>query len=229
MSLEEAGLSSGAGWDDELHFNTQMSSQWDSLVHWQDQKSGLAYNGIKVTKEALSVSHTAANEMPTLDHWHAIGGMVARGVLIDFKAWKESQLRAEGKTGEEATVHPFDGHRITVDEVEAVAQAQGVEFQPGDVLIIRTGLTEVLSAPTPDDFAKMGKRTISGLHGVLESAKWLWNKKFAAAAGDAWGFEALMPVHEDGSPADANELCRLCPELLPIARAALMLTSLMPI
>ncbi|KAH7027320.1 uncharacterized protein B0I36DRAFT_246750 [Microdochium trichocladiopsis] len=206
MSLKEAGISGGEGWDDELHFNTQMSSQWDSLVHWQDQKSGLAYNGIKVTKEALAVSHTAANEMPTLDHWHACGGMVARGVLIDFKEWKESQLRAEGKTGADAIVHPFDGHRITVEEVEAVAKTQGVEFRPGDVLVIRTGLTEILGAPTPEDFAKMGKMTISGLHGVAASAKWLWNKRFAAGAGDSWAFEALMPVHEDGSPADVSDL-----------------------
>lgn len=26
---------------------------------------------------------------PTLNHWHARGGLVARGVLIDYKAWAD--------------------------------------------------------------------------------------------------------------------------------------------
>ncbi|CAJ2501306.1 Uu.00g041590.m01.CDS01 [Anthostomella pinea] len=206
MTLKESGLSEGTGWDDELHFNTQMSSQWDSLVHWQHQPSGLAYNGIAVTKEALDAPTTAANSMPTLDHWHAAGGLVARGVLIDFKAWAEKKARTGGKTGEEAVFHPLDGHRITVEEVETVAKDQGVEFQHGDVLIVRTGLTEVLQAPTPEDFAKLQDGTQSGMHGVAESAKWLWNKHFAAVAGDAIAFEALMPLKEDGTVGSPNDL-----------------------
>ncbi|KAL7628562.1 hypothetical protein AAE478_000077 [Parahypoxylon ruwenzoriense] len=206
MTLREAGLSEGAGWDDEIHFNTQLSSQWDSLVHWHHQPSGLAYNGISVTKENLAAPTTAANTTPTLDHWHAAGGLVARGVLIDFKEWAEKRAQAEGKTGEDAVLHPLDGHRITVEEIEAVAKDQGVEFRHGDVLIIRTGLTEVLQAPEPEDFAKLQNGKISGMHGVLESVKWLWNKHFSAVAGDSWGFEALMPLKEDGSPGSPSDL-----------------------
>ncbi|KAI1142851.1 hypothetical protein F5Y05DRAFT_133881 [Hypoxylon sp. FL0543] len=206
MTLREAGISEGVGWDDEIHFNTQLSSQWDSLVHWQHQPSGLAYNGITVTKEALSAANTAANDMPTLDHWHAAGGLVARGVLIDFKEWAEKRARSEGKTGEDAVCHPLDGHRITVEEIETVAKDQGTEFRPGDVLIIRTGLTEVLQAPRPEDLGKLQNGKISGMHGVLESARWLWNKHFAAVAGDSWAFEALMPLKEDGSPGGPNDL-----------------------
>ncbi|KAI1335941.1 hypothetical protein F5Y15DRAFT_221065 [Xylariaceae sp. FL0016] len=206
MTLKELGLSQGAGWDDEIHFNTQLSSQWDSLVHWHHQPSGLAYNGIAVTKEQLAVSPTASNEMPTLDHWHAKGCLVARGVLIDYKAWAEKKARAEGKTGADAIVHPLDGHRITVEEIEKIAKDQGVEFQSGDVLIIRTGLSEILQAPKPEDFAKLQGGKVSGMHGVLESAKWLWNKHFAAVAGDAWAFEALLPLKEDGSVGGTDDL-----------------------
>ncbi|KAF3055799.1 hypothetical protein GL218_06886 [Daldinia childiae] len=206
MTLQEAGLSEGIGWDDEIHFNTQLSSQWDSLVHWHHQPSGLAYNGITVNKEALAVSNTVANTTPTLDHWHAAGGLVTRGVLIDFKEWAEKRAKAEGKTGEQAVFHPLDGHRITIEEIEAVAKDQGVEFRQGDVLIIRTGLTEILQAPRPEDFAKLQNGTISGVHGVLETAKWLWNKHFAAVAGDSWGFEALMPLKEDGTVGSPMDL-----------------------
>ncbi|KAI2465748.1 hypothetical protein F4781DRAFT_424557 [Annulohypoxylon bovei var. microspora] len=206
VTLREAGLSEGIGWDDEIHFNTQSSSQWDSLVHWQHQPSGLAYNGIDVNKEALSVANTADNTMPTLDHWHAKGGLVARGALIDFKEWEEKRAKSEGKIGEEAVFHPLDGHRITVEEIEAVARDQGVEFHVGDVLIIRTGLTEIMQAPRPEDLAKLQHAKVAGMHGVLESAKWLWNKHFAAVAGDGWAFEALMPLKEDGTQGGPNDL-----------------------
>ncbi|ETS85332.1 hypothetical protein PFICI_03357 [Pestalotiopsis fici W106-1] len=206
MTLEEGGISKSAGWDDELHFNTQSSSQWDSLVHWQHQDSKLAYNGIKVTHEGLSAETTSTNAMPTLDHWHGRGGVVARGVLIDFKAWYEARAAAEGKTGAEATFHPLDGHRITVAEMEHVAKDQGVEFRHGDVLIVRTGLTEIWGNPQPADLAKLGNFQLSGVHGSLETVKWLWNRHFAAVAGDSIAFEALLPLKEDGTPADMSDL-----------------------
>lgn len=148
--------------------------------------------------------------MPTLDHWHTSGGLVARGVLIDFKAWYEAKAIADGNSGEEAIFHPFGDHnRITVADLEAVAKDQCVEFRTGDVLIIRTGMTEVLEAPTPGDFAKMQKMQIAGMHGTLEAAKWLWNKHFAAVAGDSVSFEALMPIKEDGSVGSPEDLGKL--------------------
>jgi hypothetical protein len=144
--------------------------------------------------------------MPTLDHWHGTGGLVARGVLIDYKAWYESKAAAEGKTGEDAIYDPLDGHRITVAEIETIAKDQRVEFRPGDVLIIRTALTETLEGLRPEHWAKLQNTRLSGMHGNLESVKWLWNKHFSAVAGDAIAFEALMPVKEDGSPAGLEEL-----------------------
>lgn len=94
-------------WEDELDFNTQASSQWDSLVHMQHQPTGLAYNGFTVTEDGLTAPQTtAANPLPTIDHWHAHGGLVERGVLVDFKGYTEEQARP---------YHAFEGHRIAVD------------------------------------------------------------------------------------------------------------------
>jgi len=190
------------GWDDELEFNTQRSSQWDSLCHVVHGDAAQTYNGFSPTKEVLESQHTADNPLPTIDHWHARGGIVARGVLIDFKGYIDETT--------ETKFHPLDGHRITVADVEKVAAHQGVEFKHGDVLIIRTGYTEILEAPSPEDFAKFAAVTLSGLHGSIETARWIWDHRFAAVAGDAHAFEALPPVAEDGSEVELSGLGELC-------------------
>lgn len=173
-----------------------------------DQQSKLAYNGIEVTKEALSVSTTNENRMPTLDHWHQHGGLVARGVLIDYKAWYERKAAAEGKTGVDSVCDPIGGHRITVADIEAISKDQDVEFRQGDVLIVRTGMTEVLEAPTPEDFAKMQTLQFTGVDGSIDMAKWLWNKHFCAVASDSIAFEALPPRDENGRPVAIEGLGR---------------------
>ncbi|EJD42942.1 hypothetical protein AURDEDRAFT_126090 [Auricularia subglabra TFB-10046 SS5] len=183
-------------WDDEVEFNTQCSSHWDSLCHFLHQPSGLAYNGIACpSAEAFTKQTTEEVEQPTLDHWHARGGLVARGVLIDYKAWADAQ-------GKECP--PFAPERITVDELEAVAKHQGVEFRHGDVLVVRTGYTEALTELGADEQPKAlssGKGCI-GVHGSVDTARWVWNKHFAAVSGDMHGFEAIPPVKEDGTEAN---------------------------
>lgn len=192
-TLAELGMTKGAGLDDELEFNTQASSQWDSFVHWAHQATGASYNGFRATVDNVG----ASTDAPTVDKWHARGGVVARGVLVDFARWAE----ANGKD-----YHPFDAYRITVEEVEQVAAAQGVEFRPGDVLLVRTGVTEVWEAPSQQDMAKVMRGTISGLHGAVETVRWLWDRRFAAVVCDNNAVEAIPPVKEDGSVAVMEEM-----------------------
>lgn len=195
---ETMGASVGSAWDDELSINTQSSSQWDSLCHFQHQKSRLAYNGAKPAKVFFRAASTAANRMPTLDHWHERGGMVARGVLVDYKAYAEERGIAFGA---------FDGTRITVADIEACAAHQGVEFRPGDVLVVRTGATLHVDSNTAEDVATaMGGMKISGVHGCEETARWLWNKRFAAVTGDSNSFEAFPPLKPDGSEGGMSDL-----------------------
>lgn len=186
-------------WDDVVEFNTQSSSQWDSLCHFLHQPTGLAYNGIACpSSEAFTKATTEEVEQPTLDHWHARGGLVARGVFIDYKAWAQ----------EKGTDYsPFSARRITVEEIEEIAKHQGVEFRHGDVLVIRTGWTEAL-APLDGDGqlnALMTGTGCVGVHGTVDTARWVWNKHFAAVAGDMVGFEAIPPLKEDGSPGDPTK------------------------
>jgi hypothetical protein len=184
------------GFDDEIDFNTQFSSQWDSLCHYTT--GGTTYNGARPTQQGLEVQSTAENDLPTIDHWHARGALAGRGVLIDWKRYHEET------TGQ--AYHPLDGYRITPDDIEKAAKHQGVEFKHGDILIVRTGYTEMLEAPTPEDFAKFAAGTLSGVHGTVDTARWVWNHRFAAVAGDAHGFEAIPSLKEDGTPGGLSQL-----------------------
>ncbi|TDZ26855.1 hypothetical protein Cob_v001325 [Colletotrichum orbiculare MAFF 240422] len=197
LSFREGMSVDASAWDDELEFNTQASSQWDSLVHWQHQPSGLAYNNVKPCHEDMSATTTGANKLPTLDHWHSRGGIVGRGVLIDWKAYADEK-------GIEN--HPFDGNSVTVEDIEAVAAHQGVEFKPGDVFLIRFGATEVIDNLQPEDMAKLANMKLSGVEGSVETAKWFWNKHFSAVVADASAFEVFPPVKPDGSVGSMADL-----------------------
>ncbi|KAF1915397.1 hypothetical protein BDU57DRAFT_577030 [Ampelomyces quisqualis] len=162
----------------------------------------LAYNGIEVTKKALFKSTSKKNQMSTLDHWLERGGLVARSVLIDFKAWYERKAAAESKTYADAICHPIGGHRIIVNDIEAVA-----EDHNGEVLIIRTGMTEVFEAPigTRRFREDLQTRQFSGVNGTVAIAKWLWNQHFAAheeptvveGLGELWDLKALSAHCEE--------------------------------
>ncbi|KAF5244322.1 hypothetical protein FANTH_7766 [Fusarium anthophilum] len=189
------------GFDDEVSFNTQCSSQWDSLCHFNHQPTGTAYNGTKGSAEIFQQNfgdEDKDEKYPTLNHWHSRGCLVARGVLIDYKAWADKKgIRYD----------LFDAHRIQISEIEQVAAHQGVSFRQGDVLIIRTGFTEALSTMNgqQQSEALSAYRTI-GVDGSKESAKWFWNRHFAAVAGDAIAFEAMPPLNDDGTEGPVSGL-----------------------
>jgi hypothetical protein len=189
------------GYDDEVEFNTQCSSQWDSLCHFHHQESQSGYNGVQTNVDELI--QTYGNEdkdmkLPTLQHWHKRGGLVARGVLIDYKRYADENG---------IQYNPFDDHRISTDDLEKIAKQQGVEFKVGDVLIVRTGFTEALTGISGEKQQElMGSHRTCGVDGTDEAAKWYWNKHFAAVAGDAIAFEAIPPKRKDGTDGTVAEL-----------------------
>ncbi|KAJ5613341.1 hypothetical protein N7510_006535 [Penicillium lagena] len=186
MKLEDQQADLHFGFDDEVEFNTQASSQWDSLCHFLHIASGKAYNGAKPTVEALENSTEALQKLPTINHWHDRGCIVGRGVLIDFKSYAE----AKG-----ASYSPFSGFRIGMADIEAVAAFQGVTFRPGDILIIRFGFTEALGNMTGEEQAAAFSGTrFCGIEGSKDMAKWIWNQHFAAVASDNVAVEAMPPI-----------------------------------
>ncbi|KAL5041444.1 hypothetical protein BDW71DRAFT_201361 [Aspergillus fruticulosus] len=190
------------GFDDEVSFNTQCSSQWDSLVHFAHQPSGFSYNGVKPTKEGLLQADTPFHkdpDLPTLDHWHSRGGLVGRGVLLDYQAYADAHGRKYS---------PFEAHKITVTDLDAVAKWEHVELRQGDIVIVRSGFTKGLQdAATPEKQAEcMATHRAVGVEGNEATAKWFWNKHFAAVAGDAIAFECLPSTKEDGTEGTIGDL-----------------------
>lgn len=189
------------GYDDEVEFNTQCSSQWDSLCHVHHQESAKGYNGVQTNVKELTQEYGNEDhdqKLPTLNHWHKRGGLVARGVFIDWKRYADE---------EGIKFDPFDKDSFTPEDIEKVAKNQGVEFKPGDVIIIRSGYTEGLTGiPAQKQSELLSSHKACGVTGDVATAKWFWNKHFSAVAGDMIAFERMPPVRPDGSEGDVSEL-----------------------
>lgn len=130
---------------------------------------------------------------------------MGRGVLIDHKRWADSNGKAYS---------PFTDRRITIEEIETIAKEEGVTFKQGDIIIIRSGFTEELTGISSEEQTQKLGHKVCGVEGTPESAKWFWNKHFAAVAGDAIGFEALPPLI-NGKEGAINELGKSHPPRIP--------------
>ncbi|KAF5710884.1 3-(3-hydroxy-phenyl)propionate hydroxylase [Fusarium mundagurra] len=184
------------GYDDQIEFNTQISSQWDGLCHYLHQGTNLAYNGIKTSVDQLSQGSDKEKKFPTLNHLHDRGGIVARGVFIDYKAYAD----AFG-----IKMDMFNNDQIMIEDIEKIAKYQGVEFKYGDILIIRSGFTEALGAMADEEQVRvLASYRTCGVEGTKKAAKWIWNKHFSAVAGDMMGFEH-SPCIIDGKDGKGGE------------------------
>jgi hypothetical protein len=117
--------------------------------------------------------------------WVESGGIVGRGVLLDYASWAESH----GKS-----IALLSTTEITVSDLEAIAKAQGVVFHPNDILFIHTGYVKALDS-LPDTEAASYATNIPnaaiGIKSCEESLRWIWEKQFSAVAGDMPAFEAI--------------------------------------
>jgi len=175
--------------DDEISLNTQSSTQWDGFRHFADPASGLHYNGIK-SEDIL----TGATGRLGIDAW-ARKGIVGRGVLLDVYTWAQ-------KTGK--AYDPFTCHAITAEDLHACATAQNITFEPGNILLVRTGwLATYTSLPptqrTTQASLPLAQHTYAGLSASDSMKDFLHDTYFAAAATDSPMFEAWPPESWAGS------------------------------
>ncbi|OAP58543.1 hypothetical protein AYL99_07633 [Fonsecaea erecta] len=172
----------GSPWysyDDEISINTQSGSQWDGLRHWGHSGTGLYYNRIH-HDELLKTDRIG------IDHWSKRGGIVGRGVLLDYVAYAARHNIA---------YDAMTRHRITLDVLKDIAKEENVDIHPGDILLVRSGWIKWYNEHSPEERVakvKNGSEYV-GVDGSEEVVQWIWNSHFAAVGGDAIGFEAWPP------------------------------------
>lgn len=171
--------------------NTQASSQWDGFRHYADPKTGYFYNGV-LSHEILGDEdeELEATRKLGIDAW-AKHGIVGRGVLLDIFRW----ANATGKSYD-----PFSRHEITVEDLQACAKHQGVSFQTGDILLVRTGWLHhylSLSAGSQIDRSERSNGAsedhYAGLAASSSMKDFLHDNYLAAAASDNANFEVWPP------------------------------------
>jgi kynurenine formamidase len=153
------------GHDDVLTFNTQSSSQWDGFRHVQHPVHH-HYNGV-------------ADADHGMQHW-AARGLAGRAVLVDVA--RHIEIDASSSQG------------ITPDELDATLAAQGVEVEPGDVLLLRTGwVAWYRSADEATRQALPGALKAPGLRPGDDMLRWLWDHHVAAVGADNPSLEIWPP------------------------------------
>lgn len=181
LIVEMVQMRNGQGLDEVYNgFNTQASSQWDSLAHVA-YKADTFYNG-------ATLQQVLNERRNTIEHW-AAHGIATRGVLLDLR-------RAAQQRGDD--YDPGTSHAFTVDDLERARAAAGLEFRAGDVLLLRTGFLEWYGHLTPDArkaIATKESLRACGVEHTEQMARYLWNTHAIGVATDCPALEVWPMDH----------------------------------
>ena len=189
--------------DDQVDLYCQYSTQWDGLAHvgslFDSKGDGrpqtVFYNGYvageHVVLEGDGESGYRCSAGPLGIDGMAAKGVVGRGVLVDLRHHLGPARR-----------------RVTLADLQTVLRADRVTIEPGDILCLRTGYSElILEMGGQPDRARLGAHAIE-LEGRDDALlDWLTASKIAALVADNYAVEALpataapapqasMPLHE---------------------------------
>ena len=149
--------------DDMVSLPLQCGTQWDALGHiFYDDKMWNGYDAALV--DSNGARKNGIEKMKDK--------MVGRGVLLDI-----ARHVSVGSLD--------DGTAITNDDLDACAEAQGVEVRRGDFVLCRTGMIEQRLAD--DEWGGYAGGDAPGL--AFETAEWIHRKEIAAICCDTWGCE----------------------------------------
>jgi kynurenine formamidase len=160
--------------DDTVSMGIQACTHWDGLGHVSYE--GQLYNGVP----ASVINEFGANRLGI----HNVTSLVSRGVLLDV-------ARAKGVDRLEG------GYAITGDDLDAAADLENVDVQPGDVVLLRTGQIQLFFAGDKMSYGAPAPGP------SLQTVQWFRDHDVAAVATDNVTFEvfpcerddALLPVH----------------------------------
>ncbi|EXJ92849.1 hypothetical protein A1O3_01403 [Capronia epimyces CBS 606.96] len=176
LDLSSSGMYAS---DEHVSFCPQHGSHWDTPLHFAHQKSKKYYNGL---------GHQGFHSQNALHQgtrlWSARGGICGRGVLLDWAAWAAEH---------NVPYHPIGNHKITVAQLEEVANWQKTTLSPGDILFLRTGFVSWCNTAATDDENRrrmLERAEYSGVEASIESCRWHWNHHFSAVVSDTITYEA---------------------------------------
>ncbi len=182
-----AFMAAGVGWDNNpvakqiaetfaaspLRFNDDMiimplqaASQWDALAHvyYEDH----LYNGFSSNEVSSAGAHRCSIGAAVPK------GIVSRGVLLDV-------VRHRGNE------HIIDAeNQVSPEELDAIAEAQGVKIESGDIVLVHTGWW--------GEFMRTGDRHIAAAGLNWRCAEWLHAHEVAAVAADNVAVEHLLSL-----------------------------------
>jgi kynurenine formamidase len=190
--------------DDQVAICLQYSTQWDSLAHvgarfdadGDGDAETVYYNGYRAERDvegpmryADDGDHACGCDGPHQSFAHALGiehmaahGMQGRGVLVDLQ-------RRFG----------YARQLIGYDELQEVMQADGVNVEPGDFLVLRTGFAErvVEMAGNPDP--QVLHHSCAVLNGRDQRLlDWITESGIAALCADNYAVEAYPAPEVQG-------------------------------
>lgn len=178
------------GWpcaEDEISIYMQASSQWLGMYHWADRNTKMYYNG--VSYESVTSGKERKNNSLGIQCLSDRGGIIGRGVLLDF-------VRYAKRKG--ITYSVMKNYGIGVEQLKEMIKEQGVTLRPGDILLVRCGMSKWIHESTPDSEAPSpDKEGILGIEPSEDLYEWIWNNKLAAVGSDTIAFECLPAA--DGS------------------------------
>ncbi|CAO1624305.1 unnamed protein product [Sympodiomycopsis kandeliae] len=177
----------GAKSDDEIHLNPQSGSQWDGFAHFGHLQLNSFYGGHSreqihnsFNRDKDSSSTEPYSHGLSIHHW-AEKGIIGRGVLLDVWGFL---------TRNNDNVAPYDpsnnSYSITLEDIRNCAQAQGIVFHRGDILLIRTGWIEWYEHASDQERKEASSRgQYPGLTQDEDLQEYLWNHHISAIASDS--------------------------------------------
>jgi kynurenine formamidase len=159
--------------DDFIAMFLQGATHYDGLGHvWYDDT---LYNGYSA--ETTVGGLEKASVLPIAQH-----GVVGRGVLLDVARHLGKPVMDKGEA-------------IDLETLVSCAEAQGVEFTKGCILLLRTGLIGSFFSREPDEF--YADYIEPGLTYSPELVEWFHDMEIASLATDTMANERT--VHESGA------------------------------
>ncbi|EIW72047.1 hypothetical protein M231_07642 [Tremella mesenterica] len=174
--------------DDFVNLNTQTSTQWDGFRHYPYQnypeKGQYVYYNGQTSEEAKDPNVHRNGIQNFVKH-----PITSRAHLLDIARYLKLHNRPPLESFASTTPIP-------VSDLDACAKEEGVEFLPGDILVLRTGHTENAEKLTAEDREELAKRSLRetcGLDQGEDVLRWHWENGIAAVVSDNPAYETVSP------------------------------------